>query len=282
LESILQYELKKCYRWESPQHILDRHKDYTFLTKTRAKTIEVIDKLQNKLILKKKALENQLSTFYHWRLKLSFILIKFGIKIEDMPKQNNGNNFELYHGVNSKMILDIHATLACFGPLSTSISFYVSKTFATEKGMVLSLKSNYPTSGLDRVFNASILSDFPDEQEWLIGFMYARIVKVSTDFFVKTEILPIVSQYRALFFVLHLFSQQIFSLSEDLEELMIALIECLLCCEKIKGHENEKELPKKAKKIYKYIIDKNFIKNKTIFGAQKQLNMKKEIINLLN
>ena len=75
-------------------------------------------------------LQDRLQQFYHWRQSLVVILNKYGHKIR--PSDSNDI---LYHGVNAKMILNPAITPAFYGPLSTSSSFHVAKTFATDKGM---------------------------------------------------------------------------------------------------------------------------------------------------
>eukprot|EP01083_Nonionella_stella_P281363 957322_1 len=141
-------------------------------------------------------------------MSLQITLKKFGKAIQGM---------DLYHGVSAKMILYPHATTQAFyGPLSTTASFHVAKTFATDKGMVLKINSQYPRLYHCRAFDASLLSDYPEEQEWLVGFIYTRIRKVHTKEKWDIISLPISTQLRFTFFVIHLFKLQIFSLSQDL------------------------------------------------------------------
>merc|ERR1719249_601342 len=82
--------------------------------------------------------------------------------------------------------------------------------------MVLKISSMYPRLGYCRGFDASLLSDYPEEQEWLVGFIYTRIRKVHTKEQYKVAELKLASQIRFAFFVTNLFHLQVFSLSEDL------------------------------------------------------------------
>ena len=66
--------------------------------------------------------------------------------------------------------------MAFYGPLSTTSSYHVAKTFATAKGMVLKITSQYPRLDFCRAFDASLISDYPEECEWLIGFVYLRVL----------------------------------------------------------------------------------------------------------
>ena len=140
-------------------------------------------------------LKNRVCIFWHWRVNLLLILNKFGKSLGD-------RNMVLHHGVNDKMLIKVcnhslfHIALfyalcispnvqptqsfAFFGPFSTSSSYHVARTFATAKGMVLSMTSHFPRLGLCNAFDAKLLSDYPEEQEWLIGFCYARILKFET------------------------------------------------------------------------------------------------------
>merc|ERR1719203_1987482 len=86
----------------------------------------------------------------------------------------------LYHGVNAKMVLNPIQTMSFYGPLSTTSSYHVAKTFATAKGMILKMTSQYPRCDYCHAFDVSIISDYPEEQEYLVAFMYMRVLDVST------------------------------------------------------------------------------------------------------
>merc|ERR1719295_2030596 len=90
------------------------------------------------------------------------------------------NNKVLYHGTNARMLVKPTESFAFFGPFSTSSSYHVARTFATAKGMVITLTSHFPRLGLCNAFDAKLISDYPEEHEWLIGFCYARILKFET------------------------------------------------------------------------------------------------------
>ena len=53
--------------------------------------------------------------------------------------------------------------------------------------MVLTMTSHFPRLGLCNAFDAKLISDYPEEQEWLIGFCYARILKFETRKIVEFE-----------------------------------------------------------------------------------------------
>ena len=158
-------------------------------------------------------------------------------------------NIELFHGVNSKMVLIPSETKAFYGPLSTSTSYHVGRTFATGKGMVLKINSYYPRLNLCKAFDASLISDYPEEQEWLVAFMYVRILEVRTRAVPlpsenkndedknkmdtknnknnedknnddeDEQIKDFASYTRSIYFAIHLFKEQIFSMSDNLEKM---------------------------------------------------------------
>eukprot|EP01084_Bolivina_argentea_P136610 240590_1 len=142
----LQFELKKCFRFETFNRILQQNDNMT----------EEQIKLEKQKYKKAKIdLKQRLETFYHWRGKLLIVLNKFGKKL------NADNNMILYHGVNAKMIIHPAQTYAFNGPLSTSASYHVARTFATAKGMVLKITSHFPRLNYCNAFDASLISDYP-------------------------------------------------------------------------------------------------------------------------
>ena len=178
-------------------------------------------------------LKNYLESFYHWRSELLVMLNKFGTKWRD-------KNMNLYHGVNAKMVIKPSRSFAFSGPLSTTSSCPVAHTFATEKGMVLTFASHFPRLGYCNAFDASLISDFPQEQEWLIGFMYVRLLKVRTrnisvdacndenacKYKMFCNKCPWPSYMRDVFFAIHLFGQQMYSMSDHLEMIVNQLLKC--------------------------------------------------------
>ena len=204
----LQFELKKCFRWETIVDIWAKdqrrvkHKDEAD-RQSRKNTHEDEfeededndewdtkdefegdkhkdegddEKSHEALYLKdskdqKDLLEARLSQFYYWRIELMVILNKFGLKMSNNHTKSSDNNLILYHGVNAKMILNPTETMAFFGPLSATSSYHVAKTFATDKGMILKITTQYPRLGTCKAFNASLISDYPEEQESVIGFI---------------------------------------------------------------------------------------------------------------
>eukprot|EP01084_Bolivina_argentea_P228140 385374_1 len=209
----LQFELKKCFRFETFQHILQQKRHPT--------DSEIIAETK-KYEVAKQQLEYRLKNFYHWRGLLLIILNKFGTKL------NTENNMILYHGVNKKMIISPSQKYAFHGPLSTTSSYHVARTFATAKGMVLKITSHFPRLNYCNAFDASLISDYPEEQEWLVGFMYLRVLKMRTrkliDDLTSWEALvkkcPISSWVKQQFFAVHLFGQHMFSMSEHLERIL--------------------------------------------------------------
>eukprot|EP01084_Bolivina_argentea_P026280 48847_1 len=138
----LQHELKKCFRWEAIDNVWGKN--------TNAKEKELIEEIKEETEkhdeYKRQQLEQRLRQFWHWRVGLLLILNKYGKKI-------NEENMVLYHGVNAKMILNPVATMAFYGPLSTTSSYHVAKTFATAKGMILKITSQYPRLDYCRAFD---------------------------------------------------------------------------------------------------------------------------------
>ena len=182
---------------------------------------EQASEMRHELDLKKciNDLEERLSQFFSWRGKLLMYINKFGKILQPTKHDNYDNNMILYHGVNDKMILQPITTKSFFGPLSTSSSYHVAKAFASDKGMVLSISSHYPRLGVCNAFDASVISDYPEEQEWLIGFIYLRINKIYTDSnTIELNIqMPVDSELRFAFFSIHLFANEIFSMNHELE-----------------------------------------------------------------
>ena len=148
----------------------------------------------------------RLCEFFHWRGSLIIFIHKFSDLI--LPTNSDKSEFILYTGVNAKMILNPSATQSFFGPLSTTSSYHVAHRFASDKGMVLALTSQYPHLKKCNAFDCSVVSDYPEEQEFLIGHIYMRIRKVYTRAFEK---IPFDSKLRVSFFVVHLFREMFFS-----------------------------------------------------------------------
>eukprot|EP01084_Bolivina_argentea_P168379 292014_1 len=224
----LQYELKKCFRFDTTSDIFTLINFDPNITKEDAFKNQHDSKEKNTRFL----LEERLCTFYWWRIKLLTVLNKYG-------QEGVHKKIRLYHGVNGKMILNNsrRQNLTFYGPLSTSASYHVARTFATAKGMVLQVTSQYPKMNSCRAFDASLISDYPEEKEWLIGFIYLRIVKVLTRPLNKNwksidDIenpnnyyhIPLSSQTRSIFFAVHLFRQQLFSMSVHSEYYLSAFL----------------------------------------------------------
>ena len=190
--SDLQYQLKMCFRSEDTELSLHIHPK----------------KMDDNLM-------NRLSEFYHWRGALLLFIHKFSSTL-DRAKT-------LFVGVNRKMILDPSATHSFFGPLSTTSSFYVARNFASEQGMILEISSMYPRLGMCNAFNASLVSEYPEEQEYLVGHIYLRINQIHIK--EPPEYIHIDSKLRLAFFTIHLFQRQIFSMDSYLVQYLVAFIE---------------------------------------------------------
>ena len=108
----LQHELKKCFR-----------REWTIESSAQKREDERFE------------LEYRLSVFFHWRLKLLTVLHKFG--------KNLDGGKVLYFGVNQKMVVQANC-LRFFGPLSTSPSPHVARTFATAKGVIFKIANQFP------------------------------------------------------------------------------------------------------------------------------------------
>merc|ERR1712228_869384 len=134
----LQFALKKCFRFEIVSNI-----------ENEQEMEEQYDKIKIEL-------EERICSFYHWKGQLLIVLNKFGTKM------NGKNNKILYHGINKKMMLSPSETFSFYGPLSTTSSCHVAKSFATQKGMVLKITSQFPMSNHCNAFDASMLSDYPE------------------------------------------------------------------------------------------------------------------------
>eukprot|EP01083_Nonionella_stella_P152390 488390_1 len=231
----LQHELKKCFRFENFDDVLEYHSD-----ETQRKAYEQ----------RRNALKTRLEWFYHWRGGLLIVLKKFGTRVSDTNKV-------LYHGVNSKMLIRPAQTRAFQGPLSTTSSYHVARTFATDKGMVLKISSLFPKLSYCNAFDVSLVSDYPEEQEWLVGFMYVRLLEVSTRKLVDDDDIgnldriiqkvPMSSLAREMFFAIHLFKEQILSMSEHLQRMLVQFLKvnrCEVC-------EEDDELIQKYKDQHK-------------------------------
>ena len=170
------------------------------------------------------------------------VLNKFGTRL-------NGD-FErpLYVGINAKMFISA-SQYAFYGPLSTTTAYHVAKSFATAKGMVLRITSQFPRLNYCIAFDASSLSDYPEEEEWLVGHKYARLLEVNTRSltdnpsfkFDMDQKVPLASSLREEFFVFALFKEQIFSMSPHLALMMATYLrafrfECCANKEKYAAH----------------------------------------------
>eukprot|EP01083_Nonionella_stella_P114533 338747_1 len=222
----LQIQLKRCFRYEMLSDMFSLTPLRPQLSREQRTSSHVFRTKQQKL-------KQRLESFYHWRGNLLVVLNKFGTSL------NGDNNMVLYHGVNSKMLIRATQTLAFSGPLSTTSSYHVARTFATVRGMVLTITSHFPRLNFCKAFDASTISDFPEEQEWLVGFMYCRVLKVQSRKYMSLEDLrrlPPASVIREEFFALHLFKEQMFSMGEHLQRILVQYLKVNRgeCCDQTK------------------------------------------------
>ena len=90
--------------------------------------------------------------------------------------------------------------------------------------MTLKLSSKYPRLDHCGAFDVSPLSDYPEEQEYLVGFMYTRVEEIITDelfgngatYLEIIQKTPIGSLMREEFLAIHLFKEQMFSMTGSL------------------------------------------------------------------
>eukprot|EP01083_Nonionella_stella_P045728 122665_1 len=115
------------------------------------------------------AYEERLCYFSHWRRLLTVAIAKYGTLLKYRV---------FYHGINKIMKLDIHPTKRCHGPFSATPDVEIARGFATKDGVILKMMSKFPRLDTDYFFNASEISAYPDEKEYLIGCMYTRILCV--------------------------------------------------------------------------------------------------------
>eukprot|EP01083_Nonionella_stella_P257524 881385_1 len=236
----LQFHLKKCFRWETIMDIWDREQSRRRQGLSRTEEDPTISAMRRTMSgdnekdseaeHAKHLLETRLKQFFHWRSEILVVLNKFGRRMGD-----GDQNLVLYHGVNAKMILNPTETMAFYGPLSTTSSLHVARTFATKKGMVLKLTTHYPRTNVCKAFDASLISDYPEEQEWLIGFIYLRVLEVQTEkigvyedddgWRYSNEGSWNASMIRSIFFGVNLFREQMFSMSPHLESHLKAFLQ---------------------------------------------------------
>eukprot|EP01083_Nonionella_stella_P153537 493436_1 len=218
----LQCELKKCLRFDTMHNI------FALNNFDPSAQNEICDPNAQTI---RYELEQRLRAFYWWRSTLLMVLHKYASRLDGAKT--------LYHGVNAQMILNNGGTqsLAFCGPLSTSASYHVARTFATPKGMVLEVTTQFPRMGMCRVFDVSVLSEYPEEQEWLLSFAYLRITSVHTRALPGMEsvnndghvdythdMVPLASKTRSIFFALQLFRHQFFCMSVHLEYWLTAFL----------------------------------------------------------
>ena len=161
----LQHELKKCFRIITNVAISDSNN--TELCGCGCGEMQKNSDVDDDNI---REMRKRLSSYTNWRQSLTVTIKKFSVSI---------GYSKFYHGVNPRMIIERHNILSrLWGPLSATTSYHVASTFATDKGMIIEMNSQYPRLNLCYAFDASQLSDYPEESERLVGFMYVRVRQI--------------------------------------------------------------------------------------------------------
>merc|ERR1719150_508936 len=89
--------------------------------------------------------------------------------------------------------------------------------------MILELSSMFPRRRLCHAFNASLMSEYPEEQEYLVGHIYLRINQIHIK--PPNKYIHIDSKLRLAFFTIHLFQRQIYSMDSHLVQYLVTFIE---------------------------------------------------------
>merc|ERR1719242_1126052 len=133
------------------------------------------------------------------------------------------------------------------------------------------MKSNFPRLnhcyGLSTAFDATTLSDYPEEQEYLVGHCYVRLLNVYTrPLYVRTDPprhsslnlehspesmrdlitkVPLASWLREEFLVIHLFREQIFAMHPHLAQILAQYLRVCRreCCHQRYDHDDEGTVP---------------------------------------
>mmetsp|Transcript_53536 Transcript_53536/g.88789 ORF Transcript_53536/g.88789 Transcript_53536/m.88789 type:complete len:623 (+) Transcript_53536:469-2337(+) len=164
--------------------------------------------------------QKRLCHFRHWRQTLDLTILKFG---EPM----GGRVF--YHGVDQLMKLEMHPTHQFCGPLSVSVDKQVARSFTGNNGFIMTLCSRYPRLNSDYGLEvASIISDYPEEKEYVIRSLYTRILHI--EFGIPKSVHQLVNNtndtlYKLLCFVISsLMANNLYSFDIDLERVFKALL----------------------------------------------------------
>ena len=115
-------------------------------------------------------MRERLASYSNWAQTLTLCLEQFSVSLRCQ---------RLFHGVNPMMSVQRHDILSrLWGTLNTTTLFHMASTFATDKGMIMEISSQYPSLDLCYAFDVSPLSDYPEEAERIIGRMYVRVRRV--------------------------------------------------------------------------------------------------------
>eukprot|EP01084_Bolivina_argentea_P318240 551858_1 len=114
-------------------------------------------------------LQQKCKQLCHFSHKILAVVSKFG---------TNTNNMPLYFSGDSKLIVNPGNTSFAL-PLSLTASYEMACRLAQQK-TVLTLRPTLANSPICRALNVSRISDDPDEEEYIIGFMYSSIFNIKT------------------------------------------------------------------------------------------------------
>lgn len=196
----LQFELKKCFRFvklQKEEDLLERRK-----------------------------------IFYHWGLQLRILMAKFSTQLA--YTKNFGR---LYHGVNSRLKLSRTPISVCCGPLSTTSSYHVANTFATQKGFVIEFTYREGSHNYFRGYNCALTSDYPEEQEVMLSLGYIKILKIHTrpislDTSLYSGETSFATYLKLILFVIHVVINDVFTFIQPLEDIAIQMFRYSVkwCC----------------------------------------------------
>ena len=93
--------------------------------------------------------------------------------------------------------------------------------------MVLEFSSKYPLTDYCYQFNASVISDYPEENERIIGFMYCRIRMIYSEMFNLKHDNNLLSNSNMnwYYFSIQLFIKGIYSMSAQIEPFLIQILD---------------------------------------------------------
>ncbi|MCP4746888.1 MAG: hypothetical protein GY874_12235 [Desulfobacteraceae bacterium] len=164
---------------------------------------------------------NYYKQFYHTRIELSNCLQKYSIKMRGSDAKT------LYHGSKFVGSLSKDRFHRFEGPFSTSTSLPVASFFSETRGTIYEFRPFYPNATKSDVclkaFKAVSLSEYPEEQEWIVAGGMIRLNKIhlgcgSGEYpdDVDRDLTPDETYLRRYYAVGEYFKQDQFSMVKDL------------------------------------------------------------------